>query len=146
MKKKKLDIVILVLIVSVMILMFIPKGVGLKFASKNDLGETIYTYNFSSYFSMLPFGYAVFSPLLAAFSTTILLILSSIKLIFKQRMMHVWLIVTSLAATYFSILSVNFDPNLLTTISIIIMVVVTLITILLSYQLYMYHRQKRINH
>lgn len=67
------------------ILELLPWGAVLKFAGEQNADGTFeYIYHTEPYFSLLPFGFANFGPLLTAVLTCILLILGIILVIAKK--------------------------------------------------------------
>ncbi len=95
----KRKITLAVLSVIAIILEILPYGAALSFA--NPEGEPFYkTY---SYFSLVPFGYANFGPLITALLTVTLLILAII-FIFKQiKIIKMTFLFTSFLAVLFSL-------------------------------------------
>ncbi len=76
---KKIKIVNLVLLLVTLVLEILPYGAVLYFANPEG-SDWRYTY---SYFSLTPFGYAVFGPLITAILTCVLVLLSII-VVFKN--------------------------------------------------------------
>ena len=72
---KKHRFVTLILPVITLILELLPYGVTLNFGHQLEDGTIGYTYRSYSYFSLMPFGYGNFAPLLTAIMTCILLLL-----------------------------------------------------------------------
>lgn len=67
-----------------LVLELLPYGVALRFALlSEESGGIHYTYSYFSYFSLTPWGYASFSPLLTALLSVALLVLAIIAL-FRQ--------------------------------------------------------------
>lgn len=73
---KKIKIVNLVLLLVTLVLEILPYGTVLVFGNPEG-ADWHYTY---SYFSLTPFGYAVFGPLITAIITCVLMLLSIIVL------------------------------------------------------------------
>lgn len=83
MKRKYYFYVILPIIA--IFLELLPWGAVLKFAGEQNADGTFeYIYHTEPYFSLLPFGFANFGPLLTAVLTCILLILGLILVIWKK--------------------------------------------------------------
>ena len=90
--KKRLLLLIAPIIA--LILECLPYGVILKFA---DAPDSTYTETYS-YFSLLPFGYAVFGPLIAAVLTCALLIVTVIYVIFAKEGLQIAVMVIAMIA------------------------------------------------
>lgn len=73
--------ILLILAVAVIILELLPFGAVLRFYSPED-GEMIRTY---SYFSLTPYGYANFGPLITAVFSCILLALTVISFFVRKN-------------------------------------------------------------
>ncbi len=86
-------IIMLMLIIITLILEILPNGAALNFA--NPEGEAWRrTY---SYFSLTPFGYANFAPLITALFTVILIILSLINWLKKSKISASFKIISGFA-------------------------------------------------
>ncbi len=114
MKIKKILFVALPLIA--LILELLPYGVVLNFA--NPEGEPWRrTY---SYFSMMPFGYANFGPLITAILTCILLVLVTIYLFKPRKGLNTSILNVSGFATAASLMPLMFGFDYITVIGVII--------------------------
>ncbi len=92
---KKSSIFIMILLLAVLVLEILPFGAVCNFATGPD---EIIRATFS-YFSLIPFGYANFAPLITAILTCILLILAGINLWkYSQGLQKVLCILTGLTA------------------------------------------------
>ena len=116
MKIKKSLFVVLPLVA--LILELLPNGVVLNFA--NPEGEPWRrTY---SYFSMMPFGYANFGPLITAILTCILLVLVTIYLFKPRKGLNTAILNVSGFATAASLMPLMFGFDYITVIGVIITV------------------------
>ena len=116
MKIKK--ILLSVFCLTVFILELLPYGVVLNFA--NPEGEPWRrTY---SYFSMMPFGYANFGPLITAILTCILLVLVTIYLFKPRKGLNTAILNVSGFATAASLMPLMFGFDYITVIGVIITV------------------------
>lgn len=114
MKLKKTLFVILPLVA--LILELLPYGVVLNFA--NPEGEPWRrTY---SYFSMMPFGYANFGPLITAILTCVLLVLVVIYLFKSRKGLNTAILNVAGFATATSLLPLMFGFDYITVIGVII--------------------------
>lgn len=114
MKIKKLPL--LIFPIAALILELLPNGVVLRFA--NPDGEPWRrTY---SYFSMMPFGYANFGPLITAILTCVLLVLVAIYLFKPSKGVNTAILNVSGFATAASLMPLMFGFNYITTIGVII--------------------------
>ena len=114
MKLKKTLFVILPLVA--LILELLPYGVVLNFA--NPEGEPWRrTY---SYFSMMPFGYANFGPLITAILTCVLLVLVVIYLFKPRKGLNTAILNVAGFATATSLLPLMFGFDYITVIGVII--------------------------
>ena len=114
MKMKKTLFVVLPLIA--LILELLPNGAVLNFA--NPEGEPwCRTY---SYFSMMPFGYANFGPLITAILTCVLLVLVVIYLFKPRKELNIAILNVSGFATAASLLPLIFGCDYITVIGVII--------------------------
>ena len=116
MKIKKSLFVVLPLVA--LILELLPNGVVLNFA--NPEGEPWRrTY---SYFSMMPFGYANFGPLITAILTCVLLVLMAIYLFKPRKGLNTAILNVSGFATAASLMPLMFGFDYITVIGVIITV------------------------
>ena len=116
MKIKKGLFVVLPLVA--LILELLPNGVVLNFA--NPEGEPWRrTY---SYFSMMPFGYANFGPLITAILTCVLLVLMAIYLFKPRKGLNTAILNVSGFATAASLMPLMFGFDYITVIGVIITV------------------------
>lgn len=77
-------ILIIVFLVVAIVIMALPVGVGMVFATEaGPLPPQYY-----SYFSGLPYGYAVFTPILVAICSCVALILSIVALFVSKRRLN----------------------------------------------------------
>ena len=114
MKIKKSLFVVLPLVA--LILELLPNGVVLNFA--NPEGEPWRrTY---SYFSMMPFGYANFGPLITAILTCVLLVLVVIYLFKSRKGLNTAILNVAGFATATSLLPLMFGFDYITVIGVII--------------------------
>ena len=114
MKIKKCLFVVLTLVA--LIFEFLPNGVVLNFA--NPEGEPWRrTY---SYFSMMPFGYANFGPLITAILTCVLLVLVVIYLFKPRKGLNTAILNVAGFATAASLLPLMFGFDYITVIGVII--------------------------
>ena len=114
MKIKKSLFVVLPLVA--LILELLPNGVVLNFA--NPEGEPWRrTY---SYFSMMPFGYANFGPLITAILTCVLLVLVAIYLFKPRKGLNTAILNVSGFATAVSLMPLMFGFDYITVIGVII--------------------------
>ena len=114
MKIKKLPL--LIFPIAALILELLPNGVVLRFA--NPDGEPWRrTY---SYFSMMPFGYANFGPLITAILTCVLLVLVAIYLFKPSKGVNTAILNVSGFATAASLMPLMFGFYYITTIGVII--------------------------
>ena len=114
MKIKKGLFVVLPLVA--LILELLPNGVVLNFA--NPEGEPWRrTY---SYFSMMPFGYANFGPLITAILTCVLLVLMAIYLFKPRKGLNTAILNVSGFATAASLMPLMFGFDYITVIGVII--------------------------
>ena len=114
MKNKKALLVLLPLVA--LILEFLPNGVVLNFA--NPEGEPWRrTY---SYFSLTPFGYANFGPLIAAILTCVLLVLVVIYLFKPRKGLNTAILNVAGFATAASLMPLMFGFDYITVIGVII--------------------------
>ncbi|MBQ3112754.1 MAG: hypothetical protein IJC05_00070 [Phascolarctobacterium sp.] len=114
MKNKKALLVLLPLVA--LILEFLPNGVVLNFA--NPEGEPWRrTY---SYFSLTPFGYANFGPLIAAILTCVLLVLVAIYLFKPRKGLNTAILNVSGFATAASLMPLMFGFDYITVTGVII--------------------------
>ena len=79
MKKK---IIVLCILLCTLVLEILPRGAVCNFANPGGPPHRA-TY---SYFSMIPYGYAHFSPLLTAILTCVLLLVVLIAIVFKKEL------------------------------------------------------------
>lgn len=113
MKKK---ILLTVLAFAALILELLPYGAVLNFA--NPKGEPWRrTY---SYFSMMPFGYANFGPLITAILTCVLLVLVAIYLFKPRKGLNTAILNVSGFATAASLMPLMFGFDYITVIGVII--------------------------
>ena len=116
MKIKKCLFVVLTLVA--LIFELLPNGVVLNFA--NPEGEPWrWTY---SYFSMMPFGYANFGPLITAILTCVLLVLVVIYLFKPRKGLNTAILNVAGFATAASIMPLMFGFDYITVIGVIITV------------------------
>lgn len=67
MKKIRLtDLLLILLPIAAIILELLPYGVAMNFGYPSETGEIYWDRETYSYFSLMPFGYGVFGPLIAA--------------------------------------------------------------------------------
>ena len=114
MKIKKSLFVILPLVA--LILELLPYGAVLNFA--NPDGEP--WRNTYSYFSMMPFGYANFGPLITAILTCVLLVLMAIYLFKPRKGLNTAILNVSGFATAASLMPLMFGFDYITVIGVII--------------------------
>ena len=114
MKMKK--VALLILSITTLIFELLPYGVVLNFA--NPDGEPWRkTY---SYFSMMPFGYANFGPLITAILTCVLLVLVVIYLFKPRKVLNTAILNVAGFATAASLLPLMFGFDYITVIGVII--------------------------
>lgn len=114
MKMKK--VALLILSITTLIFELLPYGVVLNFA--NPDGEPWRkTY---SYFSMMPFGYANFGPLITAILTCVLLVLVVIYLFKPRKGLNTAILNVAGFATAASLLPLMFGFDYITVIGVII--------------------------
>ena len=106
MKKKYFYVILPIMVI---ILELLPWGAVLKFAGEQNADGTFeYIYQTESYFSMLPFGYANFGPLLTAILTCVLLVLGIILVLGKKERMREGIKVVSAIAVLTSLMPLLF--------------------------------------
>ena len=116
MKIKKGLFVVLPLVA--LILELLPNGVVLNFANpEGELWRRTY-----SYFSMMPFGYANFGPLITAILTCVLLVLMAIYLFKPRKGLNTAILNVSGFATAASLMPLMFGFDYITVIGVIITV------------------------
>lgn len=72
MKKLRLtDVLLVALPIITIILELLPYGVALNFGYPSDTGDILYKRETYAYFSLMPFGYGMFGPLLSAILTCV---------------------------------------------------------------------------
>ena len=72
MKKLRLtDVLMVVLPIAAVVLELLPYGVALNFGYPSDTGDILYKRETYAYFSLMPFGYGMFGPLLSAILTCV---------------------------------------------------------------------------
>ena len=111
MKKR---IILIIMTLAALTLECLPWGVVLNFASSPDASVT----ETFSYFSLTPFGYAVFGPLAAAVLTCVLLILTIIYAAVQNKGLKTTAAVISLLSALLSVSPILYGLNFLTAINV----------------------------
>ncbi len=96
---KKSRYILAALPLAAIILELLPYGVVLKFAP----GPNEYSYQTYSYFHMLPFGYGVFSPMITAVLSCVIMLLSVIYIFTNKKSVLKNLWTVSAVAAFISI-------------------------------------------
>ncbi len=110
------NILLSVLTLGTLALELLPNSVVLRFA--NPEGEPwVHTYN---YFSLTPFGYANFGPLITAILTCFLLVLAVIYLFKQSKGLNSAITIVSGIATATSLMPLMFGIEYITAIGVII--------------------------
>jgi hypothetical protein len=86
MKKMRLtDVLLIVLPITAIVLELLPHGVALNFGYPSETGDILYERETYAYFSLMPFGYAVFGPLLAAVLTCVTTVIAALSAFLKRN-------------------------------------------------------------
>lgn len=109
--KKKISLFVLPIIA--LILEFLPRGVMMVFVTQN--GDPIASYY--PYFDLLPFGYAMWGPLITSVLTVFLIAMLIINLLIEKKWVIDFLKITSLIATIMSVTHFIFGLDRVTLIS-----------------------------
>lgn len=109
--KKKISLFVLPIIA--LILEFLPRGVMMVFVTQN--GDPIVSYY--PYFDLLPFGYAMWGPLITGVLTVFLIAMLIINLLIEKKWVIDFLKITSLIATIMSVTHFIFGLDRVTLIS-----------------------------
>lgn len=110
MKRRIFTVGILIAALVAVALELLPSGAVLYF--RGESGEVWDRYY--SYFSLTPFGYAVFGPLISAWLSVVLVVLSAFMLRFKSRALLSALRITAVAATAISLTPMLFGVRYFT--------------------------------
>lgn len=86
MKKTRLTAWILIALpIAAIALELLPYGVALNFGYPSETGEIGWFRETYSYFSLMPYGYGVFGPLIAAALTCVTAVTASVSVILKKN-------------------------------------------------------------
>lgn len=131
--KRKIYLVLFPILLIILELM--PNGAVLKFADAPENGKITFSYNYYSYFSSTPFGYASFGPLLTVALTLAILVLLIIYFISINTSLLKTVCYLSFIAFLASILPVIFGLDYITIIGIIISALILGLWILIIFLL-----------
>lgn len=118
MKKIRLqELLLIVLPIATILLELLPYGVALNFGLPSETGEISWFRETYSYFSLMPYGYGVFGPLIAAVLTCFAAVTAVLFVFLKrnwEKLIAVFCTVAAFAAAspllmgaeYFTVLSV----------------------------------------
>ena len=101
--KRYLPWLILLTLAAVLVLAALPQGVEIHFMAAPD-EDIPYYVTYAPYFSLLPFGYANFGPLLTATLASAAFILSVIRLFVASRRLSTAILVITVVATIISVM------------------------------------------
>ena len=86
MKKIRLqELLLIVLPIATILLELLPYGVALNFGLPSETGEISWFRETYSYFSLMPYGYGVFGPLLAAVLTCFAAVTAVLSVFLKRN-------------------------------------------------------------
>lgn len=105
--KRYLPWLILLTLAAVLVLAVLPQGVEMHFMAPHD-GDVPYYVTYAPYFSLLPFGYANFGPLLTAILALAAFILSVIRLFLTSRRISIAVFVLAMIAMVTSVMPLLF--------------------------------------
>lgn len=119
---KKKNSIFLILPVVALVLEALPWGVVLNFANPEG-APWRHTY---SYFSLTPFGYATFPPLLVALLTCVLLILVSVYIVKQNKGLYNAIAVISATALGLSLVNFLYGVDTVTVIGVLVPIILWL--------------------
>ena len=126
MKRKRLTALALIALpIIAIVLESLPYGVVLNFGYPSETGEILLKSETYSYFSLMPFGYAVFGPLLAALLTCVTAVTTILSLLLKKnwtKAISVLCIVAALASASPLLLGLRYFTALGAVITILLIV------------------------
>lgn len=134
MKKRLFDIFPLIIVISILVLEMLPSSVVLYFGHVTENGEVIRSPSYYSYFDLMPFGNAYFTPLIIGILTCALLILCLLKFFTKKvNIILDIIIIISLTIVFLSIIPILFGMGI-TIINIIILILISILSVQMIYQ------------
>lgn len=109
-RKRNLTLTLILLALSVLLIVLelLPYGAELNFKFPDDAGNVITKRETYSYFSLMPYGYGNFCPLLTAILSCVLLVLGAVALVTKTKQLFAPITILSAAATFFSLIPFGF--------------------------------------
>ena len=129
MKKRVSEIIEIITMLVILILEILPYGVVLNFSHVTEDGSIDLFPKYYSYFDLMPFGYAHFTPLIIAVLTCLLIVLYVVKLIKKNVLLDYIVIGILIFIVLLSILPILIGYGI-TIINVFVIILIGIVLIL----------------
>ncbi len=124
-------------VLAALVLEILPLGAVMTFSLVNESGQAVYIYETYSYFSMMPFGYAMFFYMICGVMTAICLLLSVLQTVGRGKSQTAHIVLLSIAGVCSAF------PYLFGTFNVVTVMITAVIAAALGISIYLWVKEQR---